>query len=369
MKNANELRKLKFLLLLPAGILLIKIASFSPYIVEHVYSRGVYRYMSRFISIFAGWVPISLGELLIILLILFTVMNIIRGAVGIIKKSYKISRVCISYLLNVMVFISILYFSFIITFDLNYQRFTFSQISNMDTRPASVNDLYKVCSEIVNHTNELRTKVKEDTNGVMKLSDSLTKTFKKASIGYSVEAKIYPDLGGNYSNPKSVIFSRAMSLMGIQGIHNPLTQEANINIEISDCMLPSTACHEMAHQRGFAREDEANFIAYLTCMKNPNVDFKYSGEIMALIYSMNALYSANVEKYSQLRKEYSSGVVRDLVAYRKFWQKFEGPIQNINDAVNNTYLKVNNQRDGIKSYGRMVDLLIAQYRAKGSDGL
>jgi hypothetical protein len=34
------------------------------------------------------------------------------------------------------------------------------------------------------------------------------------------------------------------------------------------------------------------------------------------------------------------------------------------DAVNNTYLKSNNQEDGVKSYGRMVDLLLAERRTR-----
>lgn len=203
----------------------------------------------------------------------------------------------------------------------------------------------------------------------MLLPGSLTDTFKSASKGYLEAAKIYPELGGTYSRPKGVVFSRVLTLLEFQGIHCPLTQEANINTEISDCMIPSTACHEMAHQRGFAREDEANYIAYLTCSKHPDADFQYSGELLALIYSMNALYDADKEKFTQIHEKYSPGIIRDLAADRKFWQSFKGPVGNISSTLNDAYLKTNKQKDGVKSYGRMVDLLIAQYRKSGSEGL
>ena len=368
MKYSAEIRKLKIIILLPIAILLVFVSSLSPNTVEHVYSRGIYKYLSQAISLLFAWMPFSFGEIAIIAFILFLIVASIKAIIIIIIRSGR-GRNLLNYLLNIFVFISILYFSFVITWDLNYQRLPFSKISGLDVHPSTVNELYKVSEALMNHTNALRLKVKEDSKGVMKLSHKVSTIFKNAHKGYDVEAKIYPELGGMYSAPKGVIFSIVMSYMGIQGIHNPLTQEANINTEIPRCMIPSTACHEMAHQRGFAREDEANYISYLTCSKQKDVDFQYSGELLALIHCMNALYSDDRNKFNQLYKKYSLGVLRDLADNRKFWRRFEGLVENINSAINDAYLKANKQKDGEKSYGRIVDLLIAQYRKYGPKGL
>lgn len=153
-----------------------------------------------------------------------------------------------------------------------------------------------------------------------------------------------------------------MSYTGITGIYIPYTGEANVNINSTDFMLPSTVAHEMAHQRGFAREDEANYIAYLTCSMHPDRDFQYSGVMLALIYSMNALAENDIEAYKVLRSKYSEGVKNDLRYDAEFWAKYEGKTQEISNNVNNTYLKSNGQKDGVQSYGRMVDLLIAEYK-------
>lgn len=362
-------RKWLLILLLPVSIFLINIASLVPGVVERIYSRGFYLYLSQILSLAAGWIPFSLIEVVIIAFVLFVIVVIIAGIVKIIKSPSGRGSQVWKYVLNTLAFVTTLYFIFVISFDLNYQRFPFSQIAGMDVHPANVSELYNVCRSIAEHANSLRSKVKEDANGVMKLSDSLSATFRNTSKGYSIAAGIYPELGGSYSNPKGVIFSRIMTLTGFQGIHSPLTQEANINTEISDCMIPSTACHEMAHQRGFAREDEANYIAWLTCSKNPDVDFEYSGELLALIHSMNALYDADRGKFIEIYNRYNPGIVRDLSADSKFWQRFKGPVESISSTLNDSYLKANKQPEGVKSYGRMVDLLIAQYRKNGSAGL
>jgi len=67
----------------------------------------------------------------------------------------------------------------------------------------------------------------------------------------------------------------------------PFTGEANVNISMPHTSIPFTACHEMAHQIGFAREDEANFIAYIACKNHPSPDFQYSGILSALINATN----------------------------------------------------------------------------------
>ncbi|HEX3028756.1 MAG TPA: DUF3810 domain-containing protein [Clostridia bacterium] len=365
MKINNELRKLKFILLIPAGGLLVKVAALSPNIVEKLYSRGFYKVISQVISFFPSCFPFSLGEWGIAVLVIGLLASVFYCIFRIVKEKSNRLRIIANSILNLLVFCSVLYFSSVITFDLNYQRHTFSHISGLEVRPSSVNDLYETCRKIMANTNEARKKIKEDSNGVMKLSHSVSSTLKSAPKGYNIESKRYPELGGYYSIPKKVFFSKVLSMMGIQGIHNPFTQEANINVDMPVSFIPSTACHEMAHQRGFAREDEANFIAYLTCCRNPGPDFIYSGDLMALIYSMNALYDSDYKKWEQLQKGYSAGVIRDFKAYNRYWHRYEGPVQKANDAVNNAYLKANNQKDGTKSYGRMVDLLIAKYRKDG----
>jgi hypothetical protein len=159
-----------------------------------------------------------------------------------------------------------------------------------------------------------------------------------------------------------------MSYTEITGIFIPFTMEANVNVDIPDYSIPATMLHELAHIRGFMREDEANYIAYLAGMESDNPDLKYSSTMLALVYSGNALYEQDTELYFKIREQYSEGVVKDIRANSAYWQQYEDTvISTISNKINDTYLKANAQLDGVKSYGRMLDLLLAKYREDHED--
>lgn len=357
-------KKLSLLLFLPLAILISYFASKSPYIVEEFYSNNIYRFIGQTLSTLTGVFPFSVGELLFVSVIIFFISLIVASIIKIVKKSEKGLFIFLNLLLNIIIFISIGYFSFIMVWGLNYHRLPFSEISKLDARPSSTNELVKVCERLIQQGNELRQNVPENSSGVTNLSDNKRDVFINASKGYEIASKTYSVLGGHYGRPKGVIMSKGLCVSGISGIYFPFTSEANVNTEIPDFMLPSTTAHEMAHQRGFAREDEANFISYITCNLHPDVQFQYSGTLLALIHSMNALYKYDKEKYIELRKTYSPGIVKDLKYLSEFWDSYEGPVERTSSKLNNAYLKSNYQKDGIRSYGRMVDLLIAEYRSK-----
>ncbi len=127
-------------------------------------------------------------------------------------------------------------------------------------------------------------------------------------------------------------------------------------------------CHELSHVRGFMREDEANFIAYLACRISDDIEFKYSGIMLALIHSANALYSTDSKLFNELVKNhYSKEMLIDLKDNSLYWQKHSGFLSKVSNTVNNSYLKINGQSDGVRSYGRMVDLLIADYKENKPD--
>ena len=82
------------------------------------------------------------------------------------------------------------------------------------------------------------------------------------------------------------------------------------------------------------------------------------------IYSMNTLYRVDSEQWSEVRDGLDEPVEADLQANNRFWDFYEGAVSELADKVNDTYLKVNGQADGVKSYNRMVDLLVVYYQNK-----
>ncbi|MHB1391466.1 MAG: DUF3810 domain-containing protein [Clostridia bacterium] len=362
MRNKKIIGKLTLSLLIPLAMALIYISAKRPALVEKLYSEGVYPPIGRMLSKATGIFPFSVAELIVIFVPAALVVYTLIVFIKFLSKRDNSFMLLIEYAVNILVIISITFFSFVGIWGLNYYRMPFPSIAGLEVKPASVKELEGLCQTLIARANTLRSSVSTDSEGNMDISGSSRDILNNCYKGYDAISHRYPALAGSYGNPKPILLSELMNYTGICGVYFPFTGEANVNISIPESSLPYTASHEMAHQRGFSREDEANYISYLACTAHPDVNFQYSGILLALTNSMNALYQSDQTLYLKLSKNYSKGVLRDLKALNEFWEQYEGPVERTSNRINNTYLKANNQKDGVKSYGRMVDLLIAEHR-------
>ncbi|MGM9974938.1 MAG: DUF3810 domain-containing protein [Clostridiaceae bacterium] len=326
-----------------------------PQVVEKYYSTTLNKFIRETLNFITGWLPFSVAEILFYSLLIFLIWLIGRAVSGIFKKNF------IDSFLNLLCYLSILYILFMVLWGFNYQRQPLRDILGYEAKSFTSKDLYNLCDSLIERANVLREEQIEDGKGVTVVPGGYREVFSRLQDSYRGVEDNYKVLSGNYGKAKAIIISPLMSYTGITGIYMPYTGEANVNYNIPSFMWASTAAHEMAHQRGFAREDEANFIAYLVCISSEEEDIQYSGVFLALIYSMNALYKEDQEGYFELRDKYSQGLLRDMKYNGDFWDKYQGKAEEISSNINDSYLKGNRQEDGVKSYGRMVELLIAEY--------
>jgi len=354
--------KFKFLsvILIPLALFIKQVMARYPEFTENVYSRGIYKIIMQPVSLLTGLVPFSVAELVLIILVIYIPVRLIYIIIRAVRKGEGI--LVWRFFANLVLLGSLWFFIQVIVWNINYERLPYSRLAGINVQDSSLDELEALCRWLVDETNKLREQVPENQDGIMYVEGGYKSVLKRAYKGYEVLKQEYPFLDGKYGPPKPVMLSRLMSHTNIIGIYSCLTGEANIDIDIPDMSLASTVMHEMAHQRGFAREDEANYIAYKACIAHPDIDFKYSGSVMALQYSMNALYSESPERYFSVAANYSSGYLRDLEAEREYWKQFQGVTKEVADKMNDTYLKLNGQEDGVKSYGRMIDLLLAEYK-------
>ena len=166
-----------------------------------------------------------------------------------------------------------------------------------------------------------------------------------------------------YSKVKPVSLSRYMTYTHISGVYSFFTGEANVNFNYPDFVIPYTIAHEMAHQRGVAREDEANFTAFLVCTASDDPYIRYSGYVEVLREILSALYKADKEKYSDLIKtRYPSRVASEMSAYSRFFEPYrESTASKVVSATNDTYLRSQAVQAGERSYGLVTDLAVAYY--------
>jgi len=355
--------KLPWLLLFPAALLAAEIASRHPQATENVYSRRIYPVISQVWGTLFRFFPFSVAEILLYAAALFlagligyTVVKLIVSP----HRAYRLARVLVSLAMAA----SIIYSFFIGMWALNYHRMPLADRLGWDTRPSSAQELADLCEELILRANALRVTLPEDENGVVAPAYTKKEILRMVPGAYVNLSDQIEWMGGAYGPPKPVLASTKMCYTEITGIFSPFTIESNVNVAIPYPLLGSTAAHEAAHQRGFAREDEANFIAFLACRASGDAYMEYSGVLLAAIHSMNALYGVDQDAHSTLYNLYCDGIRRDMWARSAFWDQFKGPVAETATQVNNTYLQSNKQEDGVKSYGRMVDLLLAERRER-----
>ena len=349
--------------LLPLVMLFNWISSKLPNITETIYSEYIFIVIARILAILFNIFPFSIFEIICITLLCIIFSYTFITLLKILKQPSKLIELLSMLIIRSMTFVSIIYFLFIFLWGFNYNRLPLSDILGLTIDKASVDELESLCKNLLEETLELREQVKEDSTGVMIFEINLSNIISNAHEGYEVLAKDYKVFSGDFSKPKKVYFSNIMSILNISGIYSPFTGEANINTYPPDIFLPSTICHEMAHQRGFAREDEANFISYLVCKNHTDPQFQYSGYLQALTHAMHKLKKYDQNKYNDIREIYSQGMNNDLNTVNQFWRNYSGTmIAKTSNKMNDNYLKINRQKDGTQSYGRVVDLLIAEYQ-------
>ena len=217
-------------------------------------------------------------------------------------------------------------------------------------------DLQATCQWLTEEVNRLSTQVERTENGELQLPEEIR---QEAVRSMQALGRQYPALQGYYPNPKPVLVSEILSYQKLMGIYAPFTIEANYNQDMPSYDFPFTMCHELSHLRGFMQEEEANFISFLACRESDMTEFQYSGTLSAWEYAMNALYRADPKVWQEVREGLSKAAEPDLRADDQFWSEYDGSVAEVANMVNDMYLKANGQKQGVKSYGKMTDLLVA----------
>nr|WP_288932919.1 DUF3810 domain-containing protein [uncultured Allomuricauda sp.] len=335
---------------LPIQILLVKWLSSYPNFVEDYYSNGIYSYISQFSRILLGWIPFSFGDLV------YTALVIL--AIRYIYKHWKsIKRKPLLFLKDIIVVLSIVYFAFHLLWGMNYYRQPINWKLGIE-REYTADELVELTQYIVKKTNQYQLELTGDTVSPVHIPYSKKEIFTKTEKAYANFAKQFPDFKYQHRSLKPSIYSVPLTFMGYGGYLNPFTNEAQVNGITPKFRLPTVSGHEVGHQLGYSAEGATNFIGFLVTSQSEDTYFKYSAYNHALGYCLTDLFYKDEEAYNEIVSTINPGVKENFNELRDFWEKYENPLEPIFKSVFNTFLKVNNQKEGIKSYNAVVGLII-----------
>ncbi len=322
--------------------------------VEAYFSNGWYPLVSKFWRVLLGWIPFSVGDLLYLGLLVMAIRYVILKHKQIRKHPYLFLR-------NIAVVLSVAYFTFNLMWGLNYYREPLAKTMGLgDTNTQK--ELLQFVERLIIKTNEVHYGITKDTAAMVEVPYSRKDIFSKTISGYQTLALSYPFL--TYSNPsiKKSLFSTGLSYMGYAGYLNPLTNEAQVNGIMPKFRFPVVCGHEVGHQVGYSAENETNFIGYLVTVGNPDPYFQYSAYAYALSYCLSDIRRRDKLEFERLYGKLNGGVKNNFKEVADFWEAHENPMEPVFKSIFDTFLKSNNQAQGIKSYSFIVTLLVNYYK-------
>lgn len=345
--------------------ILIKIFSMNSAWVERYYTFGLYPVISGILRSAFGWIPFSVGDIVYLAAFIFLVMKAWKLIRLLAKRQVKeyLSWILFAKYLKLVLWV---YVIFNVFWGLNYNREGIAHQFALKVEHYNPMELYDLASVLQQRLNFYATRV----DSVKRLSlNNNRNLFREGIAAYKNASREYPFLAYNQQSIKPSIFGNIGSYFGYTGYYNPFTGEAQLKTSVPDFTKPFIICHEMGHQLGYAKENEANFSSFLAGRFSDDVEFRYSVYYDMYSYAMSDLSVYNLPCFIDLKKTEHPQIKKDNRAYRDYLLKSKNAIEPVMSNVYDRYLRLNNQPHGKETYNEVVDWLLAYMKKYGKDAL
>ena len=338
----------------------IKIFSCFPEIVESIYSTHTFPSIAHIQRLLFGWINFSIGDLFYAAFLVYLIFILLRILLSIIQKKFNWHNLkqCFLSTIKVMLWLFIV---FNILWGLNYERKGIALQLDLKNTTYSDEELKDLLCEVTEQLNDARMKL-GDSNYVYPKERDL---FDMADSVYQSVKVNYPFLPYKNKSVKPSLLTEVVSYAGYSGYYNPFTGEAQVNTDLPKFYMPFVACHEMAHQLGYASESEASFVGYLAAMHSPYTLFRYSALFEVFLIANSELLQRDFWSGILNLRSLNPLVKRDWRLYKEFILGRKNNVEPIIKNVYDQYLKANQQQSGINSYNEMVGWVIDYRRKSG----
>lgn len=270
------------------------------------------------------------------------------------KRSLILAVRFVCVLLSV---VFIIFSVFIFGYEPSYYGYGIDENTGVVRRDLSSGELFAAANILLERAEAELDSIGYDKSGSSVMPYTFAELNEKLNEACRDFCEKYPAYQSMYSRIKPVVLSEPWTYTHISGLYSFFTGEANINVNYPDFIVASTAAHEMSHQRGIGKEDEADFAAFLICISSDDAYIRYSGYMELYRTVRSKLYSADKDAWTELLQREDARIKQEINSFSVFFEKYrENIAATVNDKVNNAYITSHNQPAGIKSYGLVVDL-------------
>ncbi len=344
----------------------IKWMSLYPDWVEKNYTYGIYPMISKTQRFLFGWLPFSIGDLFYAFLILVILLRVIKFFRLLFTR--KLTRTYFSLALQQAIFIFLfVYVFFNLLWGLNYNRQGIAYQLNLDVKPTSAKDLDTLCRVL-----QAKLNLYASRTDTLKREQELGRKkdlFHQGYSTYAIASRKYSFLNYQPHSLKTSLVGFLGKYVGFQGYYNPFSGEGQVKASIPQFLQPFVVCHEIAHQVGYAKENEANFVGFLACKESASIDFRYSAYYDVYQYAIREMYRADLKTGLGIDSTLHPIVKRDRREYIQYLRKMGNPVAPFMLKMYDGYLRMNNQPKGYRTYNEVVTWLVAYYKRYGTAAL
>ena len=320
------------------------------------YSRYIFHPFQAARGALLGWLPFSLGDALYLAVAALLVFTVGKWFYFLARFRSRRGHLLASVLQTCSV-AGIAYIIFFLGFGGNYYK----------------QPLARTWSLPVAQWDEARDLAAYDSSLIARLN-ALAPAYRDLSFG-EANAAARDAYRTHTTNPAGMRGVRAKpSMYGgiirhihVQGYYNPFTGEAQVDAGQPAFMQPFVMLHEMAHQSGIAAEGDANLLAYALCANSADPAFQYSGALNVWLYTHARLHTMDSARANALLAGLNPLTRAQRDTLRAIRRSYRGAVGEWAGSFYDGYLKLHQQRKGIRSYNAVTEQAWA-YDRKGVRG-
>jgi len=340
--------------------LAIKLFSLHHALVEAYYTNGLYIFIGSALRAITGWVPFSIGDVLYAIVVIRIIVKLVHYVAALFKRSVT-KRSFVTGMIKTVNLLLLIYIIFYTVWGLNYDRKGITSQLQLHPENGTMRDLFILTDSLLLRVNNTRRSLGDTVH-----YEPYRTVFSQSVAAYGQVQQQYPFLQYRFNSVKSSLYSTLGNYLGFSGYYNPFSGEAQVCTKVPAFVLPYVTCHEIAHQLGYATEDEANFTGYLAARTSKDLRFQYSLYFDLFSYANNALFLYDSITARNNYKQLDTLVKKDIADYRHFLLQYKNPLEPLITALYGNYLKANNQPQGIETYTRVIIWLIAYQKKYGT---
>lgn len=323
--------------------------------IERVYSTSVYPKIQAAVTPVSNAVSFALFDVITVLAVVVLLVSAVLAVRR--ARAVRSLRPLGAWFLSLCTAAAVAYLVFLGVWGLNYRRVPMAERLMLTTAAPSTEQVVTLGFEAVRRINALY----KEAHRVGWDGDPRSNTELLAAYAF-VQERLLGVADAVPGRLKSSLYGPYFRWTTVDGMVDPFALEVLANPDLLPFERTFVAAHEWAHLAGFADEAEANFVAFLTCVR-AGVPAQYSGWL-SLYWQIGSEVSPDDRK--RLWDAVAEGPRSDIQAISDRLRRGQLPfLRDASWRVYDRYLRANRVDEGVRSYGEVINLVL---RARFEDG-